>query len=95
MCPQTNARIYDIWVCLDVGKTSKDIAVVISWSVAQDFEDTDDFAEDEFADDDFADESEYIADDVPFSLSTEEEEKGSFLLVLFSPTVEGLGLFSS
>eukprot|EP00438_Fugacium_kawagutii_P023737 Skav231426 [mRNA] locus=scaffold330:136937:141556:+ [translate_table: standard] len=41
-----------------------------------DFEDTDDFAEDEFADDDFADESEYIADDVPFSLSTEEEEHG-------------------
>jgi len=39
----------------------------------QDFEDADDFAEDEFADDDFADESEYIADDVPFSLSNDEE----------------------
>lgn len=48
--------------------------------MAQDFEDADDFAEDEFADDDFADESEYIADDVPFSLSTEEEEQGSFFL---------------
>jgi len=39
----------------------------------EDFEDADDFAEDEFAEDDFTDESEYIADDVPFSLSTDED----------------------
>ncbi|CAE7217680.1 unnamed protein product [Symbiodinium pilosum] len=34
----------------------------------EEFDEADDFAEDEFAEDDFADESEYVAEDVPFSL---------------------------
>ena len=41
---------------------------LIRFTEHEEFDEADDFAEDEFAEDDFADESEYVAEDVPFSL---------------------------